>query len=158
MLKLVFFEPNLLYQSYPASEKRIFFMDPAIGWFQPEQCGPALNLWTEIWNTHQRLENFDLHSKTEVKNGEVFLNGNCASVGEDKKLHLKKGDCVADNTNYPRVKRKENKASTYALSRNDDLIRYGGTPWRVKGKNYSTGLLGLHEEIEDFYRYMSPTQ
>ncbi|KAK6290768.1 hypothetical protein J4Q44_G00388330, partial [Coregonus suidteri] len=29
-----------------------------------------------------------------------------------------------------------------------------GTPWKVK--NYSEGILGLHEEINDFYKYMSP--
>ncbi|KAM4637888.1 terminal nucleotidyltransferase 4B isoform 2-T2 [Amazona ochrocephala] len=31
---------------------------------------------------------------------------------------------------------------------------YTGTPW--KKRNYSQGVLGLHEEIIDFYKYMSP--
>ncbi|XP_074595864.1 terminal nucleotidyltransferase 4B-like [Brevipalpus obovatus] len=32
-----------------------------------------------------------------------------------------------------------------------------GTPWRRKDKIYSPGVIGLHEEIIDFYEYMSPT-
>ncbi|KAM7146808.1 terminal nucleotidyltransferase 4B isoform 2-T2 [Macrochelys suwanniensis] len=31
---------------------------------------------------------------------------------------------------------------------------FTGTPW--KGRNYSPGVVGLHEEIIDFYKYMSP--
>lgn len=33
---------------------------------------------------------------------------------------------------------------------------YGGTPWK-KDKPYKSGIDRLHEEIEDFYEYMSPT-
>lgn len=33
-------------------------------------------------------------------------------------------------------------------------VGYTGTPWKTR--NYSAGILGLHEEIQDFYAYMSP--
>lgn len=43
-------------------------------------------------------------------------------------------------------------------SQNIHLIeRYNGTPWRRKDRVYSHGIIGLHEEIQDFYDYMSPT-
>uniref|UniRef100_A0A8D0BK87 Terminal nucleotidyltransferase 4B n=1 Tax=Salvator merianae TaxID=96440 RepID=A0A8D0BK87_SALMN len=35
-----------------------------------------------------------------------------------------------------------------------DEPAYTGTPW--KKSNYSPGVVGLHEEINDFYKYMSP--
>ncbi|XP_062922969.1 terminal nucleotidyltransferase 4B [Mobula hypostoma] len=65
-----------------------------------------------------------------------------------------------DNSNrnsVPGNKRKrDNKASTFGL--NYSLLsgsgHYNGTPW--KNRNYSEGVVGLHEEIIDFYNYMSP--
>ncbi|GIY61814.1 terminal nucleotidyltransferase 4B [Caerostris extrusa] len=122
-------------------------MDPAIGWFQPEQCGPALTLWSEAWNSRQRFDEL----KLDTKGGESSEN---AAHFHDKTLG-KKVDCIIDTAYTSRLKRKENKASTYG--RNDDFVQIGGTPWRVKDKRYNSGLLGLHEEIEDFYCYMSPT-
>ncbi|MBN3311042.1 PAPD5 polymerase, partial [Amia calva] len=55
-------------------------------------------------------------------------------------------------------RKRDNKASTFGF--NSSLLDGGagggftGTPW--KSRNYSDGLLGLHEEIKDFYEYMSP--
>lgn len=37
------------------------------------------------------------------------------------------------------------------------IRKYGGTPWRRNDRLYSPGVIGLHEEILDFYEYMSPT-
>ncbi|XP_038609266.1 terminal nucleotidyltransferase 4B [Tachyglossus aculeatus] len=61
-------------------------------------------------------------------------------------------------------RKRDNKASTYGLNysvgggrqdggRGPDGL-YGGTPW--KRRNYHQGVVGLHEEINDFYEYMSP--
>uniref|UniRef100_UPI00398E8CBB terminal nucleotidyltransferase 4B n=1 Tax=Pristiophorus japonicus TaxID=55135 RepID=UPI00398E8CBB len=63
------------------------------------------------------------------------------------------------NTNSSGNKRKrDNKASTFGL--NYSLLsgsgHYNGTPW--KSRNYREGVVGLHEEIIDFYNYMSPRQ
>nr|KAF6318957.1 terminal nucleotidyltransferase 4B [Pipistrellus kuhlii] len=65
-------------------------------------------------------------------------------------------------------RKRDNKASTYGL--NYSLLQPGaarpgaggrpaggahsGTPW--KRRNYNQGVVGLHEEISDFYEYMSP--
>ncbi|XP_040184650.1 terminal nucleotidyltransferase 4B isoform X2 [Rana temporaria] len=66
-----------------------------------------------------------------------------------------------DHTNSNKRKR-DNKASTFGL--NYSLLNstpgnttggaYTGTPW--KSRNYSDEVIGLHEEILDFYKYMSP--
>nr|XP_041574492.1 terminal nucleotidyltransferase 4B isoform X2 [Taeniopygia guttata] len=71
-------------------------------------------------------------------------------------------------------RKRDNKASTFGLNYSLLLGRapapadepaartqpglaeplYTGTPW--KKRNYSQGVVGLHEEIIDFYKYMSP--
>ncbi|KAG8437752.1 hypothetical protein GDO86_008454 [Hymenochirus boettgeri] len=59
-------------------------------------------------------------------------------------------------------RKRDNKASTfglnYSLLQNSDrsnvAVSYNGTPWKTK--NYSEEVIGLHEEIIDFYKYMSP--
>ncbi|XP_055795539.1 terminal nucleotidyltransferase 4B-like isoform X1 [Salvelinus fontinalis] len=65
-------------------------------------------------------------------------------------------------------RRRDNRASTFGFNRSllsigsnsavDDAgcrgVGYTGTPWKTR--NYSAGILGLHEEIQDFYAYMSP--
>ncbi|KAG9475197.1 hypothetical protein GDO78_003580 [Eleutherodactylus coqui] len=56
-------------------------------------------------------------------------------------------------------RKRDNKASTFGL--NYSLLHgaspgsaHCGTPW--KSRNYSDEVIGLHEEILDFYKYMSP--
>uniref|UniRef100_A0A8C2DXP4 Terminal nucleotidyltransferase 4A n=1 Tax=Cyprinus carpio TaxID=7962 RepID=A0A8C2DXP4_CYPCA len=62
-------------------------------------------------------------------------------------------------TELPSKRKRDNKASTFGFNRNllltdgvEDI--YIGTPW--KSRNYSEGIVGLHEEIKDFYEYISP--
>ncbi|XP_056382319.1 terminal nucleotidyltransferase 4B isoform X2 [Hyla sarda] len=68
-----------------------------------------------------------------------------------------------DLTNRNKRKR-DNKASTFGLNytqlqagapgSHSSGAAYTGTPW--KSRNYSDEVIGLHEEILDFYKYMSP--
>ncbi|KAK6317928.1 hypothetical protein J4Q44_G00112190 [Coregonus suidteri] len=65
-------------------------------------------------------------------------------------------------------RRRDNRASTFGFNRSllsissnsavDDAgcrrVGYTDTPWKTR--NYPAGILGLHEEIQDFYAYMSP--
>lgn len=137
-------------------------MDPSIGWFQPEQYGPALALWNDIW------DNFNKENKTESKNNDNSVNEVCTSTFNNKKnlvdskktsLCKSENNGISENLGFIRLRKKnDNKASTYGLNRSSECIkRFGGIPWIPQGKKYSPGLLGLHEEIEDFYEYMSPT-
>ncbi|XP_046898091.1 terminal nucleotidyltransferase 4B [Hypomesus transpacificus] len=73
---------------------------------------------------------------------------------------------VPDNAGHPNKRKRDNKASTFGF--NSSLLHSGsigsdqtggcasftGTPWKVR--NYSDGIVGLHEEITDFYAYISP--
>ncbi|XP_005996422.1 terminal nucleotidyltransferase 4B isoform X2 [Latimeria chalumnae] len=76
------------------------------------------------------------------------------------------------NSGNRNKRKRDNKASTFGL--NYSLLSpsldggtggggggsagggggYSGTPWKTK--NYREGVVGLHEEIVDFYKYMSP--
>lgn len=137
-------------------------MDPAIGWFQPEQSGPASELWLRIWEAQQGIENMDLNNRCSTKPGDYIpLNGIGLNILDNKKVLDAKSEYnnTSDTSSYNRPKRKrENRASTFDLNKNAHLIKqYGGTPWRAKDKNYTNGIVGLHEEIENFYQYMMPS-
>ncbi|XP_076330343.1 terminal nucleotidyltransferase 4B-like [Tachypleus tridentatus] len=138
-------------------------MDPAIGWFQPEQRGPALELWSRIWETQLGIENMDLNNRNAAQPEDYIpLNSIGLNILNNKKITIGESDYnkISDDSkfyNCPKRKR-ENRASTFDLNKNVNLIKqYGGTPWRPKGKNYAYGIVGLHEEIEDFYLYMMPS-
>lgn len=53
----------------------------------------------------------------------------------------------------------DNKASTYNLNRHVEKLisKYKGCPWRIPGFVYGRGIIGLHQEIEQFYHYVLPT-
>nr|XP_029720239.1 non-canonical poly(A) RNA polymerase protein Trf4-1 [Aedes albopictus]XP_029720241.1 non-canonical poly(A) RNA polymerase protein Trf4-1 [Aedes albopictus]XP_029720244.1 non-canonical poly(A) RNA polymerase protein Trf4-1 [Aedes albopictus]XP_029720252.1 non-canonical poly(A) RNA polymerase protein Trf4-1 [Aedes albopictus] len=54
----------------------------------------------------------------------------------------------------------DNKASTYNMNKQPMRLIgvHGGCPWRPNNYKYGRGILGLHEEIEQFYAHMVPTQ
>lgn len=55
-------------------------MDPRIAWFQPEQRGPANNLWVQIWETTQGLGY--LHVNSGCNSGPNSAPGLKASVDD----------------------------------------------------------------------------
>ncbi|XP_047665675.1 terminal nucleotidyltransferase 4A-like [Tachysurus fulvidraco] len=59
---------------------------------------------------------------------------------------------------HPARKKGENKTSTcgvnYLLTNSNGNLFCPGTPWKTR--RYSPGVNGLHEEIVDFYAFMSP--
>uniref|UniRef100_T1J4Z7 polynucleotide adenylyltransferase n=1 Tax=Strigamia maritima TaxID=126957 RepID=T1J4Z7_STRMM len=132
-------------------------MDPNIGWYQPEQQGPAQKLWSRLWETQQRLQNMDLNN---ANNDYLPLHNvtNQVEACLRSARQQNSNNCIG-NLYYNRTKRKrENRASTYGLNENSEMIlEYGGIPWRNPAKPYSPGIVGLHQEIEDFYQYMSPS-
>ncbi|KAG2469834.1 terminal nucleotidyltransferase 4B isoform X2 [Polypterus senegalus] len=142
-------------------------MDPRIAWFQPEQLGPAHNLWVHIWETTQGLrslclnnnhpEGMSARAQAELVEQRDFLP---LETNNNRNQRLS----VRDGIGAPNKRKRENKASTFGFNSSSQLL-YGtdtggeqqdftGTPW--KSRNYSEGVLGLHEEIIDFYKYMSP--
>ncbi|XP_044026979.1 terminal nucleotidyltransferase 4B [Siniperca chuatsi] len=202
-------------------------MDPRIAWFQPEQRGPANNLWMQIWETTQGLGY--LHVNNSYTTGslstpslKVTVNGASGAVltsrngaldsntgsGEARTQGMstlmgngeisEQRDFIPLETNsnhnnrvagrggvgggaqeqgsgvavlwrgltdgHPNKRKRDNKASTFGFnssllnsgsgSNTGDYGGYTGTPWKVR--NYSEGIVGLHEEVNDFYEYISP--
>ncbi|CAH0717540.1 unnamed protein product, partial [Brenthis ino] len=129
-------------------------MDPYVGWYQPEQEGPAKRLWLRIWETQSETDKMNLknleNANPNVNKAQDFIPLNEVN-GENR------------NNNYfnpTRRKANDNRASTFNLNQNHDALigEYGGCPWRIPNYVYKPGVLGLHEEIEHFYMYMSPTE
>ncbi|KAM4689689.1 terminal nucleotidyltransferase 4A [Discoglossus pictus] len=83
-------------------------------------------------------------------------------------LHNHQSSCENLHQYHPGRRKRENKASTYGVNYLQAVGLYGegpwidgnrlqnanGTPW--KSRKYSPGLKGLHEEIVDFYDFISP--
>ncbi|GBP87235.1 Non-canonical poly(A) RNA polymerase protein Trf4-1 [Eumeta japonica] len=132
-------------------------MDPAVGWYQPEQEGPAKRLWLRIWESQTDLDKMNLKNIEGVNANKPqdFI-----SIG-DANMN---GEIRGNGNNYFHPARRkppnDNRASTFNLNKNRDALigEYGGCPWRIPHYNYQPGVVGLHEEIEHFYTYMSPTQ
>uniref|UniRef100_A0A8C2DXV5 Terminal nucleotidyltransferase 4A n=1 Tax=Cyprinus carpio TaxID=7962 RepID=A0A8C2DXV5_CYPCA len=161
-------------------------MDPRIAWFQPEQRGPANNLWMHIWETTQTLGNLYFNNNCNTASAKLTSGGgdgassNAADSSVKPKDHRGMSGSKPDTNNssrgvgggqvggsrvavvgteLPSKRKRDNKASTFGFNRNllltdgvEDI--YIGTPW--KSRNYSEGIVGLHEEIKDFYEYISP--
>ncbi|KAJ8710446.1 hypothetical protein PYW07_009812 [Mythimna separata] len=129
-------------------------MDPAVAWYQPEQEGPAKRLWLRIWETQSDID------KMNLKNLEN-ANPNVNKAPDFIPINDVNGESRNNNYFNPaRRKMNDNRASTFNLNKNHDALigEYGGCPWRIPNFNYKPGILGLHEEIEHFYMYMSPTE
>ncbi|XP_066599303.1 terminal nucleotidyltransferase 4B-like [Prorops nasuta] len=137
-------------------------MDPTIGWYQPEQFGPAKNLWLQIWEAEKGLDTLTLKNDTSsnVMMGLKLQQQDYIALDT---MNTRTDNRVQHNTcnNYynPSKRKSDNRASTYGMNYNyENLVGvYGGCPWRVPNKHYSKGVIGLHEEIEDFFIYMCPS-
>uniref|UniRef100_A0A7N6BLG3 Terminal nucleotidyltransferase 4B n=1 Tax=Anabas testudineus TaxID=64144 RepID=A0A7N6BLG3_ANATE len=202
-------------------------MDPRIAWFQPEQRGPANNLWMQIWETTQGLGYLHVNNSyttgsqstpslkasingasgavltsrngapdSNTGNGKVRTQGMSTSVGDGEITEQRDFIPLETNSNHnnraagrggvsaggqqqgngvavlwrglsdghPNKRKRDNKASTFGFnsspmnsaigSNTGSYDGYTGTPWKVR--NYSEGIIGLHEEINDFYDYISP--
>ncbi|XP_033933274.1 terminal nucleotidyltransferase 4B [Pseudochaenichthys georgianus] len=191
-------------------------MDPRIAWFQPEQRGPANNLWMQIWETTQGLGYLHVNntagSQSTSSRLQALVNGACGvrngALSDSNRTpgmssSRGNGDFTAqrdfipldiNNSNqnnrgvgvrqqggvggggggqqgggvsglwngHPNKRKRDNKASTFGF--NSSLLNsgsntggcdgYSGTPWKVR--NYSEGIIGLHEEVSDFFEYISP--
>ncbi|XP_075433139.1 terminal nucleotidyltransferase 4B isoform X1 [Ascaphus truei] len=161
-------------------------MDPRISWLQPEQLGPSNSLWMQIWETTQGLRNlyFNQQQQQQHTQASAMSRESSTRMAQSFPNIGKQGDFLpletTKNNNNNQLlahgvwrkgqdpintnkRKRDNKASTFGL--NYSLLQgpaggsgvggsYDGTPW--KARNYSDEVVGLHEEILDFYKYMSP--
>lgn len=98
-------------------------MDPKIGWFQPEQEGPAKEFWMRIWDSHINSSRDQVKVNTH-EYGHIFYKNteNIENIPENQK----RMPLNANNSHSV------NRASTYAMNRFQDALigKYGGCPWR----------------------------
>lgn len=117
-------------------------MDPIIGWFQPEQDGPARELWSRIWEeASKRMDNMNLNQMIESRD---FIPIDMREE-EDKRVLVTRPQNNNNFYNPTRRKQNDNRASTYGM--NENMIhligRYGGCPWRdLRKEPYSKGVVG----------------
>ncbi|XP_067650739.1 terminal nucleotidyltransferase 4B-like [Haliotis asinina] len=129
-------------------------MDPRIAWYPPEQLGHAHDLWTRVWEAQIGVDN--MYLGPDQKDFIPLDGGNF----DNPNINNKKNSDV-NNHHHPQKRKRENRASTYGLNHSTYkhlLGEDGGlTPWKPKDKNYGPAvIIGLHNEIKDFFHYMSP--
>lgn len=117
----------------------------------PEQEGPAKVLWLRVWQTQQEIESMNLRDSDNDAEG--ITNG---FNNHQNAIMNGKTDKSGNFTRARRTK-SDNRPSQRPLHRKF-VTDYGGCPWRQEKYHYARGVVGLHEEIEHFYHYMSPTE
>ena len=113
-------------------------MDPKIGWFQPEQEGPAKDLWTRIFSLSQQVDCININ--------EVNMNGDAkgSEINGDTPRNSVEESPFNDKF-YNRTKRKrENLASTFDLNQSKKFLvgKFGGYPWKRVIGRYDYGVVG----------------
>lgn len=135
-------------------------MDLSVAWYQEEQEGEAKRIWSNIWETAE----MDFQQQLLQQQQQLANNNNNGNNSDTKS-----NDSNTSNNNFPVEKtfnptrRKgstnDNKASTYNMNKYQAKLvgKHGGCPWRPPNFQYGRGILGLHQEIEQFYAHMIPT-
>ena len=105
-------------------------MDPRIAWYPPEQLGPALSLWTRIWETQYCLDSMIVGSSTSFseKSPDDFIPLN--NPGSDPLTETQNKQLLLQKR-----KLQENRGSTYGLNSSSSeriLLECRLTPWRKK--------------------------
>ncbi|XP_053679709.1 non-canonical poly(A) RNA polymerase protein Trf4-1-like [Anopheles nili] len=99
--------------------------------------------------------------------GELITSGNGGGNGGGLNMPVK-GGCgglLSNEKNYNPVRKKlgsmmtDNKASTFNMNKQHPRLIgvHGGCPWRPTNFKYGRGIIGLHQEIEQFYAHMIAT-
>lgn len=107
-----------------------------------------------------------------VTNGaELTTGGGNGCTNNNNNNMVGKGGCgtgtglVSNEKNYNPVRKKlgsmmtDNKASTFNMNKQHHRLIgvHGGCPWRPPNFKYGRGIIGLHQEIEQFYAHMIAT-
>uniref|UniRef100_A0A667XX45 Terminal nucleotidyltransferase 4A n=1 Tax=Myripristis murdjan TaxID=586833 RepID=A0A667XX45_9TELE len=152
-------------------------MDPRVAWIQPEQKGPANALWMHVWETSQGVRPHSAqqqqhHNQNQNHNqcvnypaSDVFKNVAAVVASSTSLCSSSNGNVHPSvpvnhtHSHHPGRRKSDNKASTYGMNyllSNCTNGNYASswTPWKTR--KYNPGVLGLHEEVMDFYNFMSP--
>lgn len=122
-------------------------MDPCIGWYQPEQQGPARDLWARIIWVAQQVDNMNVNDRHSEANNATpdYISLNGESIKSNSTNTSSTNANTTNNRYYNPTKRKrENLASTYDFNENQKYLigQYGGCPWRRRQGKYDTAIVG----------------
>lgn len=124
-------------------------MDPTIGWCQPEQFGPAKDLWLRIWETEKGLDSLTLKNDSTsnamgVKLQQDYITLESSSACNRNMDQQRVQHNTSNNYYNPSRRKSENRASTYGMNYNYNALigEYGGCPWRNTNRHYSKGVIG----------------
>ncbi|XP_041931713.1 terminal nucleotidyltransferase 4A isoform X1 [Alosa sapidissima] len=111
------------------------------------------NMFNNVNHHHHHHHHHQRHSHQEQQ--QYNIQQNCI------KRHPFNPSAIHNHHNHhhPGRRKSDNKASTYGINYQLSNLSNGnyvssGTPWKTR--RYSLGVDGLHEEIVDFYNFMSP--
>lgn len=145
-------------------------MDPKFGWLQPEQLGPAAELWLRVWETQVGQQGPGRDSKDMGQGGPQPSNNqqghvqdmnnfggggggggnnnnnNSSMNGNGNRGGTPNGNSVSNNNSGPhKLARIDNRARIYGLGLHNNKVNINhqhGCPWIVQGKLYSRGPVG----------------
>ncbi|XP_022688761.1 non-canonical poly(A) RNA polymerase PAPD5-like isoform X2 [Varroa jacobsoni] len=124
-------------------------MDLHYGWFQPEQQGPALQLWKRIMDGLP--ENHDYIALTTGSAASTLENKYPASYPGTSKQPPQPGTGAGTSTGAGTPGGAPGGGVPCFVPPCSIIGAKGGTPWMKANKK-------LHEEIEDFFEYIKPTE
>ncbi|XP_012673690.1 terminal nucleotidyltransferase 4A isoform X2 [Clupea harengus] len=110
------------------------------------------NMFNNVNHHHHHHHHHQRHSHQEQQ--QYNIQQNCI------KRHPFNPSAIHNHSHHhPGRRKSDNKASTYGINYQLSNLSNGnyvssGTPWKTR--RYSAGVDGLHEEIVDFYNFMSP--
>ncbi|CRK92967.1 CLUMA_CG006593, isoform A [Clunio marinus] len=134
-------------------------MDLSVAWYQEEQEGEAKRIWSNIWDTNEM--EYQQQQLLQQQQQQQANNGNNSDT-KSNDSNTSNNNFTAEKTFNP-TRRKgstnDNKASTYNMNKYQGKLvgKHGGCPWRTLNFQYARGIVGLHQEIEQFYAHMIPT-
>ncbi|XP_052233237.1 LOW QUALITY PROTEIN: terminal nucleotidyltransferase 4B-like [Dreissena polymorpha] len=137
-------------------------MDPRTAWYQPEQTGLVHDIWTSIIESVIGVDNMSFNNPNLDQTNKDFIPLDFPKNLNQRICDKNEQNSLKNCQNLHICKRKrENKASTYGFNRliykhylSDGCL----TPWIPQGRLYhQPAVIWLHEEIKDFYQYMSHT-
>lgn len=124
----------------------VLLMDPTIAWFQPEQEGPAKDLWTRIWEAQKGVDNMnlvDVNTSLGTKSHD-YIPVDSTTNSDDQHNRVA---AICNNYFNRKRRKRENRASTFGMNHNQAALigEHGGCPWKNPNKTYGRGVIGYVE-------------
>ncbi|XP_015674418.2 terminal nucleotidyltransferase 4A [Protobothrops mucrosquamatus] len=138
-------------------------MDPRIAWFQPEQLGPSNRLWMQIWETTQGVRNlyFQQQQQQPLPPPQPAAPASSSTSSSSASASSAASSCSSSSSS-PSTPGEGGVLLTFRMSSLGEsvgclFVDVGSSrlqPEIVVRATFNGPV--LHEEINDFYKYMSP--